>query len=288
MGIVGIVIAYRQSSNLTGDLKGISESTQQQISALEDVSESTRQQTGTLQDISERLSTQYLGEFPGFLPKITELVKEANEKLTIFCDFPAYAALSAQDAFRDYRQAIENIRGKRLEEGDFRFIYLETNERKGVLDRQFDDNDDEEKGGWNKWKKEPEHEKRLEDFFKEHPPEDVKEHLGKYPPRDEEIPEDISVENISARYISFKAFKECFDSYNSELLRQVFANNATTTETQHRMPIYFWICDNRKAVFTLKASSIRGEREFGFSTDDPNFISAFNGLFEGYKEGARQ
>lgn len=241
--------------------------------------------TDRLQTISRRMSTQYEGEFPRFLPRITELISEADKELTIFCDFPAYGALSGGKDFREYKEAIERKKGKMKEK--LRFVYLEAKERKGVLDRQFNADDTEERG-WNDWKKELGKKELLESFFKEHGPEDVKGLIERYPPElseGERIPEDISKESILASHISFKAFKECFDLYNVQVLDETFGGDVARKETPHRMPIYFWICDDRKAVFTLLGGLSGREKEFGFYTTDYRFIAAFKSLFHSYRVG---
>lgn len=241
-----------------------------------------RKQSDNLKTISQEMYTQHRGEFPLFLREITELIRDANTELIISCDFPAYGALSGGEDFRKYKEAIENKKGNM----DLRFIYLETKERKGVLDRQFNDDDDEGIGGWEKWKKIPKKEELLKEFFKEHGPEDLKEFLRQHLPEGKEISENISAKNISGEHISFNAFKECFDSYNAKVLQETFDGFSIRKEIPHRMPVYFWICDGIKAFFTIVGGvSGGGEKEFGFRTIDPRLIDTFKNLFRSYNEG---
>jgi hypothetical protein len=58
------------------------------------------------------------------------------------------------------------------------------------------------------------------------------------------------------------------------------ANRWTTTLV---MPLYFWIVDDRKAVFAL-APFMEDALEVGFRTSDGELIRALRGIFDRYRE----
>ena len=47
-------------------------------------------QTRDLDKIRRSISTQYIGEFPDYIPEITALIERARKEVIIFCDFPTY------------------------------------------------------------------------------------------------------------------------------------------------------------------------------------------------------
>jgi len=57
-------------------------------------------------DLQHQLSTRRLDEAPFFLSNIAELLGKAEKEILIFCDFPAYGALSNPDDYKDYFEAI--------------------------------------------------------------------------------------------------------------------------------------------------------------------------------------
>src|ERR1700681_533358 len=69
-------------------------------------------QIGKLEDLEKTSSTRYLDEFPKFLPRINELIKNANDKLIIFCDIPAYGNFSDPLSWKFYRRAIDDTKEK--------------------------------------------------------------------------------------------------------------------------------------------------------------------------------
>jgi len=59
-----------------------------------------------IEKLQQGLSTQYLGEYPVFFPRIAKVVAGAQRNLIIACDFPAYGALSQPLTAEDYFHAI--------------------------------------------------------------------------------------------------------------------------------------------------------------------------------------
>jgi hypothetical protein len=60
-----------------------------------------------IQKVHDGLSTQYLGEFPAFFPKIVKVVGSAQKNLVIACDFTAYGIFLQQATSEDYFYAIK-------------------------------------------------------------------------------------------------------------------------------------------------------------------------------------
>jgi len=58
-------------------------------------------------ELEHQLSTRRLDEAPYFMPDIVALLeKDEDGRTLIFCDYPAYGAISNSDEFRNYRRAV--------------------------------------------------------------------------------------------------------------------------------------------------------------------------------------
>ena len=91
----------------------------------------------SLSELREEVETHYLGRFPELLGDIVELLKDAEESITIFCDLPAYGLVSAPQDFSGYLQAIES---KAREPGcRVRMLHLSDGGRRASLEIQFFD-----------------------------------------------------------------------------------------------------------------------------------------------------
>nr|HEX4316269.1 hypothetical protein [Kofleriaceae bacterium] len=97
---------------------------------------STRQDV-LITDISERITTQFLGMFPHYLPKIIELLTTASKangsEVAVATDYPGYGHYSAARAFESYRGALrECARGS-----NFRFVFLAPSAWRRLQEKQF-------------------------------------------------------------------------------------------------------------------------------------------------------
>ena len=201
-----------------------------------------------LRHMQNAISTQYLGEFPEFLPQITEVVNAARHDLIIVCDFPGYGDFSAPDNSLKYLQALrarQSDKQLRVE-----FTCLDETLRYRYLDEQLP------AATWNHWSEDGQKRAQVEDFLR------LNGHSG---------------QQISTRPQLFKAMT----AVDNEVLHQYFLNKYY--QTPQAVPIYFWVADCRRAVFSIATPTETGV-EHGFVTSDRSLIRALLDLRKRYLE----
>lgn len=193
-------------------------------------------------DLKGEVETHYIDNFPDFIPQIVDLLGEATEEITIFCDMPAYGVVSDPHGFRQYARAIED----KAEEGVVvRMLHLDGPGRGATRKIEFRD-------PWEKLSQE----ERVATFLDK---SKVKLDGGD--------PKNGFLTLIETRQVNaLKTFKEAgVDADQTDLI----------------MPLYFWIIDGKKAVFALTEFSEEAH-EAGFWTRSEKLIGAMEGIFERY------
>ena len=69
----------------------------------------TKELHRSLTAITESISTQYVGEFPHHLPKITALLAKATRSVEILSDVPGYGHYSSPQQYFSYRNTIQQL-----------------------------------------------------------------------------------------------------------------------------------------------------------------------------------
>jgi hypothetical protein len=77
------------------------------INKLFDLEKALRSDTERLE---QQLPTRQLGNAADFLPQIIEMLGEAEKRVTICCDFPAYGAITHPDEHVNYASALRHLR----------------------------------------------------------------------------------------------------------------------------------------------------------------------------------
>jgi hypothetical protein len=201
------------------------------------------------EDLKTQLSTRRVGVFPGFMPKIVELLDSANARIMIFCDFPAYGDFSSSYS-REYAAAVRKNATK------ISLLCLCKEERKNLVNKQISDK------SWASWRQE--HSKKLREFL---------ERLGTYP--------------LSGLRIDRDELMEILDQRDTQALDGEF-KQAKVHETTQVMPLYFWIVDGEEAIFSLAPLIKASALEVGFRTTDSDLIEALEDIFERYRQDATE
>jgi len=190
-----------------------------------------------IKQTTESLSTRFIGTFPLFLPNIVELIRNARKSVIVFCDFPGYGGFSDPDNGLAYRQALERQiqLGHRVE---LTCADLERRQRQSaeLLNRV----------RWDDWR--AENRENILAFLAVH----------------RNIADPLAVTRDQLFRI--------LDDVDEQLLRQVFRKDIVQLPVD--MPIYFWIADDRIAVFSVPAMAGTA-LEYGFRTSDRALIQAF-------------
>ena len=259
IGVVGLILAfvaiglaYYHVRKLRKVLKKVSavleqaELQQQQAElqqkAILEQAEFQRQQATShanrLDAIKESLSTRYLGEFPRYFDKIVEVISKAEKRIIILCDYPGYGSFSDRKNWLRYKHTIE----QKLQDGvKIELTCFNETLRRTSLDEQFFDSNE-----WDNWKLVPDNVKLLEEL--------LKWHKGSPP-------------------VSDLLWEQCSDLLAREeqdALTQTF-QTAEIKQIDTYAPLYFWIADEKRAVFAIASVS---NKEYGFFTIDRQIISA--------------
>jgi hypothetical protein len=229
------------------------------IRNLEQISDGLERSTGRVEGLreelasstahlEEQLSTRRAGVFPSFVPKIVDLLRSANKSVLIFCDFPAYGDFSSPHS-SEYAAAVE-------EKGDkVSLLCLGQVERSELASAQIPAED------WNAWLRA--HSDALRAFFKRCEPDG----------------------NHDYRTIARDALLPILDERDTRALDNEFAQ-ATVHTTSLVMPLYFWIVDGERAIFSLAPLLKADALEVGFHTTDTDLITALGDIFERYRQSA--
>jgi|ERR1043166_530397 hypothetical protein len=187
-----------------------------------------------MQRVEEKMATQYLGEFPSFLRRVNNVIKNAQKHLVIVCDFPAYADFSAPAGSDDY---FYEIRKKR---DIVELTILDFAGRQRYLNMQFPVEI------WEHWRGMPDLRKKVSPYLTRHAQ---------------------SPDAVISRSDLFRVMNERDD----DILRDVFGGKCNQSTID--IPIYLWVADCDEAVFSISAPNEEG-LEHGFYTTDRSLIKA--------------
>jgi len=207
-----------------------------------------RRALANLRAVQSSISTQYLGKFPRFLKDIVDLVNGARDSLVIFCDYPGYGEFSDPAKALEYQQAIERQKRANV---NIDFTCLDAATRKKNISDQFAGQE------WVDWAKDEEKSEKVSRFLR---------NMGHANPHNATITEVI----------------DYLHALDERLLSEPYLQGAG--QIVLHMPIYFWIADARKAIFTIP--TVDRSFEHGFFTSDDALIKALLEMYLRYKKAA--
>jgi len=235
VGLMAIILAFRHAQ----DLKKI-------VGEMQGQAKESRQ---ALTEMQGSISTRYIAHFPLYFKDIVALIDEAQARIDIFCDVPAYGNFSSRRHFLDYRHKLEN----KLEQGlTIEITCLSKEGRSALFKEQFFGHD----ADWEKKKHSDDFRPLLAGFLDAH---------GKHSELDS---------------LTLDTFFGMIEEEDNLMLTK-FLSRATITETKAHVPIYFWLIDGSKAIFAIPILSDK-EREHGFVTTDSSLIKAFSSMRKRY------
>lgn len=211
-----------------------------------------RLQAESLGNIKDSLSTRFIDQFPGYTSEILSLIKKAKSKITIVCDVPGFAGLSDPGFWLEYRQELE----RKLTNGISVDIICYGEEKcRSIYIEQFSD----AKFNWEEWKKNKDNFSKLSKYLK------IKGFK-------DQSPNEITYIDFENLLVSDKQAIE----YHFQQANIIECNVELTT--------FFWIADNKQAVFAFPAGGTKkqGYFTYGFTTSDPRLISALISLKQRY------
>lgn len=207
-----------------------------------------RKALANLAAVRNSLSTQYLGKFPGFTSNIIDLMNSATHSLLVFCDFPGYADFSDPAKALEYRHAIER---KKQQKVKVDVTCLDADSRLKYLREQFPAQK------WSGWAADPTKRDAVLRFVQAR--------------SDRTDPEKVTVSELV----------QIFHDADENLIKQPFLK--PTRQISLHMPIYFWIADEQRAIFSIPTLSDDAV-EHGFITSDNALIKALLEMHSRYKK----
>lgn len=249
LGISALIFGTIQFGDAKSTIRNLEHVSDGLTTTTDNVDDLREELANSTEDLKTQLSTRRVGVFPSFVPKIVELLDSANERVMIFCDFPAYGDFSSSRS-REYAAAVGKNAGK------ISLLCLSEDERKKLLSRQIPDKK------WASWRRE--HAKELRAFLKR---------LGTNPSYGLRIKRDDLMKILNQR--------------DTQALDREF-KQATVHETPQVMPLYFWIADGEKAILSLAPLVKASALEVGFRTTDSDLIEALEDIFERYRQDASE
>lgn len=242
IAVLALVLAFLHGRNLSkaqNRLDKVTEDLKKILSTLPTL-------TNDLKKVLETLPTHPLYDFPKYVPRIAELVRDAKRYVLICCDQPAYGSFSAQKAFVDYQKAIlTQVVNNNI---PVRITCLDGRGRRKNTERQFSEN----KKNW--------------DDFKKARYADLTTYLRNHP--------NVHVPTVEG--LTHQEFVELIVREDTLSLASTFAG-AKPKEVEEKPPIYYWYVDDAM-LFVVSSDDRLSEN--GFYTRDRDLITSFLDLTE--------
>lgn len=197
----------------------------------------------------------YIGVFPSFLSRnILPCLEAAREQIYIACDYATYGSFSDYQSFNRYKQLLEEKYNNKVR---VNILVLDEAAGEERTFRQFGRSEEE----WRSLHQDPIFTRHLNDF---------KSRTGVRPNTLRQFCDELHrLEN------------SCIADFQEKMPNALREINAS-------MPIYLWIADNNRAVFSIsksgRYSEEHGSEEHGFETKDPDLIKAIRYIWESYSK----
>jgi hypothetical protein len=205
---------------------------------------SANSQTKELSEIRHSLSTQYIGQFPDYIPNVVSLIQSARKKVLIAYGQVTFGIFSYREKWLEYRAALE----QKLHEGiTIDLLCLDERERRNHQVEQFSLTSK----SWEEKLNEPQFKMRLEIFAKHYTPN-------------------------KTGNVDRETFLSVLEHQQKKSLEDDFTT-AIKTEVSSPFAMHFWIVDGSRAIFTVP-NFAEGATELGFFTSDARLIKALESI----------
>lgn len=192
-----------------------------------------------LDALVQQSSTKYLGTFPNNMDDIVRVASATHKELRILSDIPGYGHYSQPERFELYKKAMITAARSGY---PVRMLYYSPAVQRNSAEDQFNER---------KWE-EIRSDRRFHEFFLNHP----------------EYPHD-TYQQFAA---SLLKIQESFETI-------LCVNGVQIEHYNEPSAVFFWVADDRTAVFAINSRDEKG-REETFATSDGKLTDAFSSIFE--------
>lgn len=224
-----------------------------------------------LNDIASSISTKYIGKFPSNMLQINELIKKANESISIITDVAAYGVFSNPKYFQEYRNLLTNHSAQKNDENvTIEMITYSLDSYQLRFEEQFNlqmyQND-------------------LDKFS------DIKNSdLNRF----QQFCNFISNKKTSKEILSYPDLLNYLQQENYKIIYGLLLNsNFNYYEIDFKisrtnLPMSIWIIDNKAAIYSFLDNFATTSGEVSFYTEDKNVIDMLNNNLNELVNGTEQ
>ncbi len=213
--------------------------------------------TKTLKAIAGHVSTKSLSEFPEYISELPALIKSTEKHLDIVCDAPSIAIFSNYCLWKEYRRSIIDLHDNNPKV-KITLTILEVDLARKHISDQFSDITQD----YSKWKANPENQSK------------VLKVLDQTLVDEEYDYDELTIEELT----------EVFLKVDEIELKTTF-KNAIVHRVKYPMSSYYWISDEREAIFAIPRFGKGSVTEHGFRTNDEALIRSFRSITNRYHTG---
>jgi len=228
-------------SSQNAQMRDVAESTQRQHASMQEIADYAQLQNEMMREIAGSMSTRYVGKFPDHLSEVISLINTAKKSLRILCDVPGYCHFSIPNEFLKYKAAIDNraATGVKVEAA-----FLDKTHARHANKEQL--------GTWNRV--------RTSDTYKRY--------ISLF-----RIPEDEQPKTAEA---FLDHLGENYDTHLESFRMRPFEVHMVR---RSNLPMYFWIVDDRLAVFSFPSLSVQPP-EVAFKTSDRDLLNIMERIWQ--------
>jgi len=208
--------------------------------------------------VSEKLSSQYIGKFPDYLPELCKLVGSVKRELIMCSTIPIQGFFNAPDDWLELKYQLERLM-RRDYPPSVDAIFSDHSSRRKYLEEQFRRALFE----WDTWRKEQQNAEKLRRFAQ------GQQLSGE------------ALQNLKSDEF-LRLMENCADSG----VRDIGRGTSEVSESPYRHFLNIWVVDKNKAMFSFPVT----RPEFvnhAFVTEDKHLIDALVTTHRQYKQEAR-
>lgn len=256
------------AADLANNVREAQHSINREIEHTKNLASTTQVILDKTQAVADSLSTKFIADFPGYLPKVGRLITDSKYTIRIMGIVPSHGEYSNPKHWHDISKAITDKIEDNTDNSSFEAILVYSAYEQALRAFKTHHRELEDPEKWRFWKQEEKASGRLDRY------------LYKYEDLASDIADDLS--NLSLdRYLRLRidgdrrAISQTYKGFKRQICPEV-------------LPMFCWIADGHKesqqAIFSIRAEDATGHyKGAGVVTSDPSIIDALITTFDYYQ-----